>query len=115
MIKPILKKSNLDTSIFGNCIISYLPLLVKVIEKKFMNRFTLCDKNNLFCAFAFRLLTTLWYQDCPGKSFEGDSDGSKSSLLVLVDLSAFQKAYNILIQRLGKWMELCGTVLLNWF
>ena len=115
VIKPLIKKKNLDTSLMNNYRpISNLPFLSKIIEKAVYHQMNKC-----FDVFqsGFRqhhstetaLLKVL-------NDIHLNTDSGKSSVLVLLDLSAaFDTVdHNILLDRFANWVGLSGTVL-NWF
>lgn len=121
VIKPLLKKPSLDASVISNYRpISNLTFLSKIIERVVYQQIhSLLTQNNLFNTFqsGFR----------PHHSTETalikvvndillNTDSSKTSVLVLLDLSAaFDTVdHNLLLDRLEKWVGLSGTVL-NWF
>ena len=121
VVKPLLKKSNLDSSVLKNFRpISNLPFLSKILEK-----------------IVFRQLNNFLDANCPLDTFQSgfrsnhstetalvkvvndlriNADSKKLSILALLDLSAaFDTVdHDILIDRLENWVGLAGPVL-NWF
>ncbi|XP_076578637.1 LOW QUALITY PROTEIN: uncharacterized protein LOC143315073 [Chaetodon auriga] len=121
VIKPLLKKTNLDASAISNYRpISNLPFLGKIIERVvFQQMHGFVMQNNLFNAFqsGFRphhSTETVLYSKI--NDIHLNNDASKTSVLVLLDLSAaFDTVdHDILLDRLEKWVGLTGTVL-HWF
>uniref|UniRef100_A0A3B1IUE7 Reverse transcriptase domain-containing protein n=1 Tax=Astyanax mexicanus TaxID=7994 RepID=A0A3B1IUE7_ASTMX len=121
VVKPLLKKHNLDSSVFNNFRpISNLPFLSKILEKVVFAQVNEFLKNNdVFDKFqsGFR----------SGHSTETalvrivndlrvNSDRRQVSVLLLLDLSAAFDTVDldILIDRLENWVGLSGTVL-QWF
>uniref|UniRef100_A0A3B3I2H5 Reverse transcriptase domain-containing protein n=1 Tax=Oryzias latipes TaxID=8090 RepID=A0A3B3I2H5_ORYLA len=121
VVRPLLKKSNLDPKIMDNYRpVSNLPFLGKIIEKlvfiqlhDFLNEHNVLEK----CQSGFRtnhstetaLLKIL-------NDLRHNYDSQKLSVLVLLDLSAaFDTVdHQILIDRLRSRVGLSGTAL-NWF
>ena len=121
VIKPLLKKPNLDASVINNYRpISNLPFLGKIIEKVvFQQLNTFLEQNNFFDAFQSGFRAHHSTETALVKVLNDihlSSDASKISVLVLLDLSAaFDTVdHNILLDRLEKFVGLSGTVL-NWF
>ena len=121
VIKPLLKKSNLDATVLNNYRpISNLPFLGKVLEKVVYQQLSdFLLSNNVFDTFqsGFR----------PHHSTETalikvtndirlNTDARKVSVLVLLDLSAVFDTvdHEILLQRLEDWVGISGSAL-NWF
>lgn len=121
VIKPLLKKPNLDASTISNYRpISNLPFLGKIIERVVFEQIqAFMMQNNLFNSFqsGFRpqhstetvLIKVL-------NDIRRNTDAGKSSVLLLLDLSAaFDTVdHNILLSRLEQWVGLTDTVL-QWF
>ena len=121
VIKPLLKKPNLDASAISNYRpISNLPFLGKIIERVVFQQIqSFMTQTNLFDTFqsGFRphhstetaLIKVL-------NDIHLNNDASRTTVLVLLDLSAaFDTVdHNILLDRLEQWVGLTGTVL-NWF
>ena len=121
MVKPLLKKSNLDPSVFNNYRpVSNLPFLSKVLEKLAFNQVNdFLYRKNIFEKHqsGFRkyhstetaLLKIL-------NDIRWNLDNKKLTVLVLLDLSAaFDTVdHHILLNRLRHLVGLSGTVL-NWF
>ena len=121
VVKPLLKKRSLDAAILNNYRpISNLPFVSKIIEKvvhQQLSQFLLL--NNSFDKFqsGFRpnhstetaLIKVL-------NDIQLNTDSTKVSVLVLLDLSAaFDTVdYDILLQRLEHYVGLSGTVI-QWF
>ena len=121
VIKPLLKKTNLDASVISNYRpISNLLFLGKILERiVFQQTHAFMTQNNIFNTFqsGFRpyhstetvLIKVL-------NDIHLNNDASRTSVLVLLDLSAaFDTVdHDILLNRLEKWVGLTGTVL-HWF
>ena len=119
VIKPLLKKRNLDTSVMNNYRpISNLPILSKIIEKAVSQHLN----NYLIINGCFDVFQSGFQ---PHHSTEmvfvkvlihSNTDSGKISLLVLLDLSAaFDTVnHNILLDQLENWVGLSGTTL-KWF
>ena len=121
VVKPLLKKSNLDPNILNNYRpVSNLPFLSKILEKLVFNQLNyFLNKNNILEKYqsGFRmnhstetaLLKILNDIRC-------NADTRKVTVLVLLDLSAaFDTVdHHILLNRLRTLIGLSGTVF-NWF
>ncbi len=121
VVKPLLKKSNLDHNIFNNYRpVSNLPFLSKILEKAVFNQVNyFLMKHNIFEKYqsGFRmnhstetaLLKILNDTRC-------NLDNHKLTVLVLLDLSAaFDTVdHHILLNRLKHLVGLSGTVF-KWF
>ncbi|KAI2648158.1 RNA-directed DNA polymerase from mobile element jockey [Labeo rohita] len=121
VVKPLLKKSNLDNTILSNYRpISNLPFIGKIIEKVVFNQL-----NNYLNLNGYLDNFQSGFQ--PHHSTETalvkiindirlNSDSCKISVLVLLDLSAaFETVdHKILLERLENWVGLSGMAL-NWF
>lgn len=121
VIKPLLKKNNLDTSLMNNYRpISNLPFLSKVIEKAvFQQLNSFLALNNCFDVFQSGFRPHHSTETALVKVFNDihlNTDSGRTSVLVLLDLSAaFDTVdHNILLDRLENWVGLSGSVL-NWF
>ncbi len=122
VIKPLLKKSNLDSSLMRNYRpISNLPFLSKIIEKAvFQQLSAFLALNNCFDVFQSGFRPHHSTETALVKVFNdihlNTDSGRISVYLVLLDLSAaFDTVdHNILLDRLENWVGLSGTVL-NWF
>ena len=121
VVKPLLKKSNLDTSQLNNYRpISNLPFLSKIIEKAVsqqLNKFL--EQNNSFNIFQSGFRPHHSTETALIKVFNDiqlNTDSGKISVLVLLDLSAaFDTVdHNILLDRLENWLGISGTAL-KWF
>ncbi|XP_032872790.1 uncharacterized protein LOC116970201, partial [Amblyraja radiata] len=121
VIKPLLKKNNLDTSLLNNYRpISNLPFLSKIIEKavfKQLNNIMLM--NSCFDVFQSGFRPHHSTEMALVKVFNDihlNPDNGKISVLVLLDLSAaFDTVdHNILLDRLENWVGLSDTAL-KWF
>ena len=121
LVRPLLKKSNLDSSVLNNFRpISNLPFLSKILEKivfKQLNNFL--DANCAFDTFQSGFRSNHSTETALVKvvnDFRINADSKKLSVLALLDLSAaFDTVdHNILIDRLENWVGLTGPVL-NWF
>ncbi|XP_076607191.1 uncharacterized protein LOC143333136 [Chaetodon auriga] len=121
VIKPLLKKTNLDASGISNYRpISNLPFLGKIIERVvFQQMHAFMMQNNLFNAFQSGFPPHHSTETVLIKVLNDihlNNDASKTSVLVLLDLSAaFDTVdHDILLDRLEKWVGFTGTVL-HWF
>uniref|UniRef100_A0A3P9BKS9 Reverse transcriptase domain-containing protein n=3 Tax=Maylandia zebra TaxID=106582 RepID=A0A3P9BKS9_9CICH len=121
VIKPILKKDNLDKTQMNNYRpISNLPFLSKIIEKAVSQQLSyFLKQNNCYDAFQSGFRQNHSTETALTKVFNDiclNTDSGKMSVLVLLDLSAaFDTVdHNILLKRLENWTGLSGTVL-NWF
>uniref|UniRef100_A0A669DF59 Reverse transcriptase domain-containing protein n=1 Tax=Oreochromis niloticus TaxID=8128 RepID=A0A669DF59_ORENI len=121
VIKPILKKDNLDKTQMNNYRpISNLPFLSKIIEKAVSQQLNyFLKQNNCYDAFQSGFRQNHSTETALTKVFNDiclNTDSGTMSVLVLLDLSAaFDTVdHNILLKRLESWAGLSGTVL-NWF
>lgn len=121
VVKPLLKKSNLDPNIFNNYRpVSNLPFLSKILEKlvfnqlnDFLNSINILEKyqsgfrmNHSTETALLKILNDIRY----------NADSHKLTVLVLLDLSAaFDTVdHHILLNRLRYLVGLSGTVF-SWF
>ena len=121
VVKPLLKKPNLDPSIISNFRpVSNLPVLSKILEKTvYQQLYAFLSSNNILDPFqsGFRphhstetaLLRVI-------NDIRMNTDSGKISILVSLDLSAaFDTVdHEILLDRLENWVGLSGKVL-DWF
>ncbi|KAI2644985.1 RNA-directed DNA polymerase from mobile element jockey [Labeo rohita] len=121
VVKPLLEKNNLDSTILSSYRpISNLPFIGKIIEKVVFNQL-----NNYLNSNGYLDNFQSGFQ--PHHSTETalvkiindirlNSDSGKISVLVLLDLTAaFDTVdHNILLERLENWVGLSGMAL-NWF
>ena len=121
VIKPLLKKNNLDKSLMSNYRpISNLPFLSKIIEKAvFQQLSNFVALNNCFHVFQSGFRPHHSTETALVKVFNDihlNTDSGRITVLVLLDLSAaFDTVdHNILLDRLENWLGLSGSVL-NWF
>lgn len=121
VIKPLLKKPNLDASAMSNYRpISNLAFLAKIIESVvYQQIYCFMTQNNIFNVFQWGFRPHHSTETALTKVLNDihlNSDASKASVLVLLDLSAaFDTVdHNILLNRLEKWVGLSGSVL-DWF
>src|SRR4029434_7592493 len=119
LVRPLLKKSNLDSSVLNNFRpISNLHFLSKILEKIVFKQLNNFLDDNCACdtvQSGFRsnnstektLVKVVNYLSI-------NADSKKLSVLVLLDLSAaFDTVdHNILIDRLENWVGLAGPVLI---
>ncbi len=121
VVKPLLKKSNLDNTMLSNYRpISNLPFIGKIIEKVVFNQLNNYLNSNGFLdnfQSGFRVhhsTETALIKIINDIRF--NSDSGKISVLVLLDLSAaFDTVdHNILLERLENWVGLSGMAL-KWF
>ncbi len=121
VVKPLLKKSNLDNTMLSNYRpISNLPFIGKIIEKVVFNQLNNYLNSNGFLdnfQSGFRVhhsTETALIKIINDICF--NSDSGKISVLVLLDLSAaFDTVdHNILLERLENWVGLSGMTL-KWF
>uniref|UniRef100_A0A671TXF6 Reverse transcriptase domain-containing protein n=1 Tax=Sparus aurata TaxID=8175 RepID=A0A671TXF6_SPAAU len=121
VVKPLLKKSNLDPDIFANYQpVSNLPFLSKILEKLvYIQLNVFLNSNNILeqCQSGFRMNhSTETALMKIVNDLRCNMDSQKLSVLVLLDLSAaFDTVdHHILLNRLRHLVGLSGTVL-NWF
>uniref|UniRef100_A0A8C2F867 Reverse transcriptase domain-containing protein n=1 Tax=Cyprinus carpio TaxID=7962 RepID=A0A8C2F867_CYPCA len=121
VVKPLLKKSNLDNTILSNYRpISNLPFIGKFIEKVVCNQLNRYLNSNVYLDdFQSGFRTHHSTETALIKIINDsrlNSDSGKISVLVLLDLSAaFDTVdHNILIERLENWVRLSRMVL-KWF
>lgn len=93
VIKPLLKKNNLHTSLMDNYRpISNLPFLGKIIEKAFFQQLNLfLSLNNIFDAFQSGFRSHYSTETALVKVFNDihlNTNSGKTTVLVLLDLSA---------------------------
>ncbi len=121
VVKPLLKKRNLDNTVLSNYRpISNLPFIGKIIEKVVFNQLNnYLNSNGYLDNFqsGFRVhhsTETALIKIINDIRFHSDS--GKISVLVLLDLSAaFDTVdHNILLERLENWVGLSGMAL-KWF
>ncbi len=121
VVKPLLKKRNLDNTVLSNYRpISNLPFIGKIIEKVVFNQLNNYLNSNGFLdnfQSGFRVhhsTETALIKIINDIRF--NSDSGKISVLVLLDLSAaFDTVdHNILLERLENWVGLSGMAL-KWF
>ncbi len=121
VVKPLLKKRNLDNTVLSNYRpISNLPFIGKIIEKVVFNQLNnYLNSNGYLDNFqsGFRMhhsTETALIKMINDIRF--NSDSGKISVLVLLDLSAaFDTVdHNILLERLENWVGLSGMAL-KWF
>ncbi len=121
VVKPLLKKRNLDNTVLSNYRpISNLPFIGKIIEKVVFNQLNnYLNSNGYLDNFqsGFRvhhITETALIKIINDIRF--NSDSGKISVLVLLDLSAaFDTVdHNILLERLENWVGLSGMAL-KWF
>jgi hypothetical protein len=121
MVKPLLKKSHLDSSALSNFQpISNLPFLSKILEKlvfKQLNYFL--SANCIFEKFqsgfpAHHSTETALVEVV--NDLRANTDAKQLSVLVLLDLSSAFDTFDleVLLDRLERWVGLSGPVL-NWF
>ncbi|KAL0148215.1 hypothetical protein M9458_056447 [Cirrhinus mrigala] len=121
VVKPLLKKSNLDNTILSNYRpISNLPFIGKIIEKVVFNQLnSYLNSNGYLDNFQSGFRPHHSTETALVKIINDirlNSDSGKISVLVLLDLSAaFDTVdHNILLERLENWVGLSGMAL-NWF
>ena len=121
VIKPLLKKNNLEKTQMNNYRpISNLPFLSKIIEKAVyqqLNHFL--TVNSCFSIFQSGFRSNHSTETALVKVLNDihlNTDHGRTSVLVLLDLSAaFDTVdHDILLDRLENWVGLSGTVL-DWF
>ncbi len=120
VVKPFLKKHNLDNTMLSNYrSISNLPFIGKIIEKVVFNQLNnFLNSNGFLDNFqssfrAHHSTETVLFEIINNIRFASDS--GQISVLVLLDLSAaFDTVdHNILLQRLENWVGLSVMVLYN--
>ena len=121
VVRPLLKKSNLDPDILNNYRpVSNLPFLSNILEKVVFNQLNdFLIRNNILenCQSGFRTNhSTKTALVKIVNDLRCNMDSQKLSVLVLLDLSAaFDTVdHHILLNRLKNLVGLSGTVL-NWF
>ncbi|XDV16949.1 hypothetical protein PO909_016432 [Leuciscus waleckii] len=121
VVKPLLKKNNLDKTILSNYRpISNLPFIGKIIEKVVFNQLNkFLSSNGYFDNFQSGFRPHHSTETALIKIINDirlNTDSGKLSVLVLLDLSAaFDTVdHNILLDRLENWVGLSGIVL-KWF
>ncbi|KAI2657348.1 RNA-directed DNA polymerase from mobile element jockey [Labeo rohita] len=121
VVKPLLKKSNLDNTILSNYRpISNLPFIGKIIEKVVFNQLNnYLNSNGYLDNFQSGFRPHHSTETALVKIINDirlNSDSCKISVLVLLDLSAaFDTVdHNILLERLENWVGLSGMAL-SWF
>ncbi len=121
VVKPLLKKSNLDKTILSNYRpISNLPFIGKIIEKVVFNQLNkFLSLNGYFDNFQSGFRSHHSTETALIKIINDirlNTDTGKLSVLVLLDLSAaFDTVdHDILLDRLENWVGLSGIVL-KWF
>ncbi len=120
VVKPLLKKRNLDNTMFSNYRpISNLPFIGKIIEKVVFNQLNkYFNPNGYLDNFqsgirAHHSTETALINII--NNIRRNSDTGKIMVLVLLDLSAaFDTVDNILLERLENWVGLSGMVH-KWF
>ena len=118
VVKPLLKKNNLDASTLNNYRpISNLPFIGKIIEKIVFNQLTtFLTLNNCLDDFQSGFRANHSTETALGKVINDirlNTDAGKASVLVLLDLSAaFDTVdHNILLHRLEHWVGVSGVVI----
>ncbi|XP_054864080.1 uncharacterized protein LOC129348233 [Amphiprion ocellaris] len=121
VVKPLLKKSNLDPNVLNNYRpVSNLPFLSKILEKlafnqvsDFLNRINILEKHQSGFRMNHSTETALLKIL---NDIRWNLDNKKLTVLVLLDLSAaFDTVdHHILLNRLKHLVGLSGTVF-NWF
>ncbi len=121
VVKPLLKKRNLDNTILSKYRpISNLPFIGKIIEKVVFNQLNNYLNSNVYLD---NFQSGFWPNHSTETAFikiindiRFNSDSGKISVLVLIDLSAVFGTvdHNILLERLENWVGLSGMVL-KWF
>ncbi len=120
VVKPLLKKRNLDNTVLSNYRpISNLPFIGKIIEKVVFNQLNnYLNSNGYLDNFqsGFRVHHSTETALIKINDIRFNSDSGKISVLVLLDLSAaFDTVdHNILLERLENWVGLSGMAL-KWF
>ncbi len=117
VVKPLLKKRNLDNTMLSNYRpISNLPFIGKIIEKVVFNQLNnYLNSNGYLDNFqsGFRAHHSTETALKIINDIHFNSDSGKISVLVLLDLSAaFDTVdHNILLERLENWVGLSGMAL----
>ena len=120
VVKPLLKKNNLDALVLNNYRpISNLPFIGKIIEKIVFNQLTaFLTSNSYFDEFQSGFRANHSTETALTKVMNDirlNNDVGKTSVLVLLDLSAaFDTVdHTILLHRLEHWVGFTGIVI-NW-
>ena len=120
VVKPLLKKNNLDPLVLNNYRpISNLPFMGKIIEKIVFNQLTaFLTSNSCFDKFQSGFRACHSTETALVKVMNDirlNSDAGKMSVLVLLDLSAAFDTVDhaILLHRLEHWVGFTGIVI-NW-
>ena len=119
-MRPLLKKSNLDSSVLNNFRPnSNLPFLSKILEKIVLQLNNVLDANCALDTFQSGFHSNHSTETALVKVVNYhriNADSKKRSVLALLDLSAaFDTVdHDIPIDRLENWVGLAGPVL-NWF
>ena len=118
VVKPLLKKNNLDASTLNNYRpISNLPFIGKIIEKIVFNQLTtFLTLNNCLDDFQSGFRANHSTETALVKVINDirlNTDAGKASVLVLLDLSAaFDTVdHNILLHQLEHWVGVSGVVI----
>lgn len=118
VVKPLLKKSNLDVSVFNNYRpISNLQFIGKIIEKIVFSQLTdFLTSNNCFDKFQLGFRANHSNETALIKVVNDirlNTDAGKTSVLVLLELrAAFDTVdHNILLHRLEHWVGFTGIVI----
>ncbi len=121
VVKPLLKKRNLDNTMLSNYRpISNLPFIGKIIEKVVFNQLNnYLNSNGYLDNFQSGFRVHHSTESALIKIINDirfNSDSGKISVLVLLDLSAAFDTFdhNILLERLENWVGLSGMTL-KWF
>ncbi len=121
VVKPLLKKRNLDNTMLSNYRpISNLPFICKIIEKVVFDQLNnYLNSNEYLDNFQSGFRANHSTETALIKIINDirfNSDSGKISMLVLLDLSAaFHTVdHNILLERLENWVGLSGMAL-KWF
>ncbi len=118
VVQPLLKKPNLDPSVFSNYQpISKLPFISKILEKVVANQLvTALNKHNIFDKFQSGEHSTETALLRVSNDIMMASDADKCTILVLLDLRvAFDTVdHSILLDRLRDWVGITGSAF-KWF